>query len=78
MYEAIKSFSGAVSMAVGGIKDIKDVDIVKDLLKAGYIREVKPAKVLNQEPKAAEVETEAEPKAKAKKPATRAKKSGVK
>ena len=32
MYEAIKSFSGAVSMAVGDIKDIKDVDIVKDLL----------------------------------------------
>lgn len=78
MYEAIKSFSGAVSMAVGDIKDIKDVDIVKDLLKAGYIREVMPAKVLNQEPKEAEVETETEPKPKAKKPATRAKKSGVK
>lgn len=43
MYEAIKSFSGVISMSVGDVKDINDVNIAKDLLKAGYIREVKPA-----------------------------------
>lgn len=40
MYKALISFSGAVSMTMGEIKDIKDEDIAKDLIKAGYIEEV--------------------------------------
>lgn len=60
MYEAIKSFSGAVSMSVGDIRDISDVNIAKDLLRAGYIREIKPATKGKAEPKA---EAKAEPKA---------------
>lgn len=43
MYKALKSFSGAVSMAEGEVKDISDPIVVKDLVKAGYIEEVKPA-----------------------------------
>ena len=43
MYKALKSFSGVLSMNVGEVKDIADVNIAKDLLKAGYIEEVKPA-----------------------------------
>ena len=43
MYKAKVSFSGAVSMHVGEVADIADVNIAKDLLKAGYIEEVKPA-----------------------------------
>lgn len=42
-YKAIKSFSGLVSMHGGEVKELTDVNIVKDLLKAGYIEEVKPA-----------------------------------
>lgn len=43
MYKAKISFSGAISMAAGETRaDIKE-DIAKDLLKAGYIVEVKPA-----------------------------------
>ena len=43
MYEAIKSFSGVISMSVGDVREINDVNIAKDLLRAGYIREIKPA-----------------------------------
>lgn len=43
MYKAKVSFSGVVSMNVGEVADIADVSIAKDLLKAGYIEEVKPA-----------------------------------
>lgn len=43
MYKALKSFSGIVSMVSGEIKDISDPIVVKDLVKAGYIVEVKPA-----------------------------------
>ena len=42
-YKAIKSFGGIVSMHVGEIKEIADVNIAKDLLRAGYIEEIKPA-----------------------------------
>lgn len=44
MYRAKISFSGIFSMRKGEVKEIKDKYIVKDLLKAGYIEEVKPAK----------------------------------
>ncbi len=42
-YKAKVSFSGSVSMYVDEVKEITDVNIAKDLLKAGYIEEVKPA-----------------------------------
>ena len=42
-YKAKVNFSGAISMYVGEVKEIADADIAKDLLKAGYIEEVKPA-----------------------------------
>ena len=59
MYRALKSFAGSVSMRRGELKAISDPIIVKDLLKAGYIEEVKPAK---SEPKEEEETTEAKPK----------------
>ena len=44
MYKALKSFAGKVSMSKGEVKEINDKKIVKDLLNAGYIEEVKPEK----------------------------------
>lgn len=41
LYKATISFSGLESMTVGEVKEIKDSFIVKDLLRAGYIEEVK-------------------------------------
>ena len=43
MYRAKVNFSGVVSMNVGEVQDIADVTIAKDLLRAGYIEEIKPA-----------------------------------
>lgn len=42
MHKALKSFSGTISMCEGETREIKDADIVSDLLRAGYIEEVKP------------------------------------
>ena len=42
MHKALKSFSGVISMYEGETLEIKDAAIVADLLKAGYIEEVKP------------------------------------
>lgn len=42
-YKALVNFSGNVSMHVGEVKELADVNIAKDLLRAGYIEEVKPA-----------------------------------
>ena len=42
-YKAIKSFGGKVSMHADEVKEIADVNIAKDLLRAGYIVEIKPA-----------------------------------
>lgn len=42
MHKALKSFSGIISMYKGETREIKDAEIVADLLKAGYIEEVKP------------------------------------
>ncbi len=39
-YKALKSFSGIVSMRRGEEKNIEDQEVVKDLLRAGYIEEV--------------------------------------
>ena len=42
MHRALKSFSGAISMHEGETREIKDAAIVADLLRVGYIAEVKP------------------------------------
>lgn len=42
MHKALKSFAGIVSMHEGETREIEDADVVADLLKAGYIAEVKP------------------------------------
>ena len=50
MYKAKVSFSGIVSMAAGEVKELTP-EIAKDLLKAGYVEEVKkpaPAKAENK------------------------------
>jgi hypothetical protein len=44
MYKALVSFSGLVSMAEGEVREISDLSIAKDLLKCGYIEEVKEEK----------------------------------
>jgi hypothetical protein len=44
MYKAVIGFSGTISMRKDEVKEIKDKKLVKDLLKAGYIVEVKPEK----------------------------------
>lgn len=43
-YKAKENFSGIkLSMSVGDVLDITDDNIVKDLLRAGYIEKVDPA-----------------------------------
>jgi hypothetical protein len=42
--KALISFSGVESMAMDEVKDILDESIVKDLLRAGYVEEVKEEK----------------------------------
>ena len=44
MYKAVVGFSGKLTMGKGEVKDLKGVEkyIIKDLLEAGYIQEVKP------------------------------------
>ena len=49
MYKALGSFSGLISMAKGETREIKDKEIIKDLLKAGYIEEVKSTKKKKEE-----------------------------
>lgn len=44
MYKALISFSGLISMKKGEIKEITDTEIVEDLIKAGYIEEIKTNK----------------------------------
>ena len=40
-YKALKTFSGIVSMNEGEVREISDLTIAKDLLSAGYIKEIK-------------------------------------
>ena len=42
--KAKTSFAGIVTMAAGETRDIPDAKIVKDLVQAGYVEEVKSAK----------------------------------
>lgn len=44
MYKALVSFSGIISMGKGEVREITDKKIVKDLLQAKYIEEVKENK----------------------------------
>lgn len=37
------SFSGRISMAKGEKREIEDENLLKDLMEAGYIREIAPA-----------------------------------
>lgn len=41
MHKALKSFSGVISMHEGETREIDNAELVADLLKAGYIEEVK-------------------------------------
>ena len=41
LVKAKKSFAGLVTMGTGETKEITDDAIVKDLLEAGYVEEVK-------------------------------------
>lgn len=53
MYIALVSFCGQTSMAEGEVRDI-DPSLVKDLLKAGYIKPVeeeKPKKAVRKKPR---------------------------
>ena len=44
MFKALKSFSGIITMNKGQVKEIKDKVLIKNLLNAGYIEEVKSTK----------------------------------
>ena len=58
MYKALISFTGLVSMAQGDVREISDISLANDLLKAGYIEEANgDAKKPEEKPKA-----KAEPK----------------
>lgn len=46
VYKALVSFSGKISMAMGEVRVITDKSIVNDLLKAGYIEELKETKIV--------------------------------
>lgn len=37
MYKALKTFSGAISMVKGEVRDIDNAEVVNDLLRAKYI-----------------------------------------
>ncbi len=58
MYRARVSFGGLVSMRRGEMRDISDKELVKDLLSANYIEEVKSSKTSNAKKKTEKVETE--------------------
>lgn len=58
LYKALKSFSGAISMAKNSVRDINDQAVINDLMRAGYI-----------EPVAQEAEIVEKPAKKAVKPA---------
>ena len=45
--KALKSFSGAVSMYAGEVRDIRTQAILDDLTAAGYIEPVSPRRIGN-------------------------------
>ena len=40
MYKATKSFSGIISMKKGDVREIRDAEVAKDLVRAGYVIEL--------------------------------------
>lgn len=56
-YKATRSFSGIVSMKKGDVKDIKDVEVAKDLLRAGYVIALEEEKAEESKPKATSKKT---------------------
>ena len=56
MYRALVSFCGRFAMSEGDVRDITDKAAAADLLRCGYIEEVKPH---------SKAEAKAEPEAKA-------------
>lgn len=42
--KALTSFSGALTMTAGEIREYGNEEILNDLLRAGYIEEVRPRK----------------------------------
>jgi hypothetical protein len=57
MYKALISFTGLVSMAKGDVREISDISLANDLLKAGYIEEVSADKAEPEEKPKAKAET---------------------
>ena len=49
MYRALVGFSGLINMRKDEVREIKDKTIIDDLLKAGYIEEIKPTKKKKEE-----------------------------
>ena len=60
MYRAKISFSGLISMSAGEVREIGNPDLVKELLRAGFIEETdeKPEILEPEEPKEEEPEEE--------------------
>lgn len=56
-YKATRSFSGIVSMKKGDVKDIKDVEVAKDLLRAGYVIALEEEKAEESKPKTSSKKT---------------------
>lgn len=54
--KATKSFCGPLCMAIGEIREITDKDYLADLLRAGYVVPVEPAKTEKPAAPAAEAE----------------------
>ena len=52
MFIALKSFSGnGISMSKGQEKNLNDINLIQDLLRAGYIAEVKVKNEVKEEVK---------------------------
>ena len=47
LVKAKASFAGKISMIRGKIRDIPDKEVVNDLLRAGYVELIEPAKQSN-------------------------------
>lgn len=64
MYRALISFSGKISMAEGEIRDISEKVVADDLLDAGFIEEITPAKPQKKPEPKPEEKVEEKPKKK--------------
>ena len=74
-YRALVSFTGSVSMAGGEVREISDLAIAKNLLKVGYVEEVKE-KVTEKVTKDTETGTEKVAEKKTKSPKRKENKDG--